>query len=60
MYYGELRQLHGAEEADRMIDTGKVEAEEDSDGDIIYVRKAKLQRDANCHIKTTTGARTSN
>eukprot|EP00973_Karenia_brevis_P001075 146169-Karenia_brevis.AAC.1 len=60
MYYGELCQLHGAEEADWLIDNGKVEEEEeDSDGDLVYVKKARVQRDANSHIKTATGARQS-
>eukprot|EP00973_Karenia_brevis_P054709 7604440-Karenia_brevis.AAC.1 len=59
MYYGELCNIHGTDEADWMIESGKVEAEEDSDGDTIYVKKTKVQRDANCNIKTAIGARTS-
>eukprot|EP00973_Karenia_brevis_P053724 7463650-Karenia_brevis.AAC.1 len=42
MYDGELRNIHGAEEADRMIETGKVQMEEDSDGVTIYVEKLQF------------------
>ena len=43
MYYGELCGKNGKEEADWMIENGKVEEEEegDSDGDICYIKKSK-------------------
>eukprot|EP00973_Karenia_brevis_P089271 12380038-Karenia_brevis.AAC.1 len=59
MYYAELCKLHGAVEAGWMIDNGKVDEEEDSEGDTAYVKRAKIERDAYSHIKAACGARTS-
>ena len=36
-------QQHGYEEAIEMIDSGKVEETEDSDGDVVYKRKTKTK-----------------
>ena len=43
MYYGELCQAHGKEEADEFIKKGKWVKTEDSDGDECYVKKVRTE-----------------
>ena len=43
MYYGELCQAHGKEEADAFIKKGKWVKTEDSDGDECYVKKVRTE-----------------
>eukprot|EP00973_Karenia_brevis_P088848 12323312-Karenia_brevis.AAC.1 len=41
MYYGELCSIHGEVKADWMIEIGKVETEQDSDGDTTGARQSR-------------------
>ena len=43
MYYGELCQAHGKEEADAFIQKGKWVKTEDSDDDECYVKKVRTE-----------------
>ena len=51
MFYGELCRKNGKDEADWMIETGKVEEDVDSDGDRCYVKKVKSSENITSHAK---------
>ena len=58
MYYGELCQAHGKDEADEFIKKGKFVKIEDSDGDECYVKKIKTEEHEIKHERTGSATRT--
>ena len=52
MYYGELCQAHGKEEADEFIKKGKWVRTEDSDGDECFVKKISMEEHEIRHDRT--------
>ena len=56
--YGELVKLHGQAEADHFIKIGKFVEDEDSDGDVVYMKKIKEKE--TCKGTNTTGTTQAN